>query len=59
VVDGETLPVLDCCFLATVEPDEIRINRAEASEVRWFDLRQPARLALRQWMPPCGMRREF
>jgi 8-oxo-dGTP diphosphatase len=27
-------------FLATVEPGEIRINR-EASDLRWFDLRQP------------------
>ncbi|HEX7746319.1 MAG TPA: NUDIX domain-containing protein [Micromonosporaceae bacterium] len=41
----ETLPVLDCFFLATVEKNEIRVNPAEASDLRWFDLQEPPPLA--------------
>jgi hypothetical protein len=39
--------VLDCFFLATVEPDQIRINAVQASDLRWFGLAQPPAAGLR------------
>ena len=42
---GETLPVLDCFWLATIAAGEIRIDPSEASEYAWLPLRDPPRLA--------------
>jgi len=42
---GETLPVLDCFFLAGIDRGEPTVNPAEASDLRWFSLREPPPLA--------------
>jgi 8-oxo-dGTP diphosphatase len=42
---GERLPVLDCFFFATLDPAAIRLNPAEATEMTWFDLAEPPKMA--------------
>jgi 8-oxo-dGTP diphosphatase len=43
---GETLPVLDCFYLATLgDGAEIRLDPSEASDCDWFDLHRPPSLA--------------
>lgn len=42
---GETLPVLDCFFLATIEHGDITLDPAESSDLRWFALRDAPPLA--------------
>ncbi|WP_326556256.1 NUDIX domain-containing protein [Micromonospora sp. NBC_01796] len=42
---GETLPVLDVFYLATIDADAIRLDPAESSEMTWFDLADPPTLA--------------
>ena len=42
---GETLPVLDVFFLATVRDGTIRLDPGESSEMRWFSLVDPPPLA--------------
>jgi ADP-ribose pyrophosphatase YjhB (NUDIX family) len=42
---GETLPVLDCFFLATLDGAEVRLDPAESSELDWFPLADPPPLA--------------
>lgn len=41
----EVLPVLDIFFLATLDDQEIALNRAEATEATWFPLVAPPPLA--------------
>ena len=42
---GETLPVLDCFWLATITAGEIRLDPSEASEYAWLPLDDPPQLA--------------
>ncbi|MGW4461456.1 NUDIX domain-containing protein [Micromonospora sp. NPDC004704] len=42
---GETLPVLDVFYLATIDAVAIRLDPAESSEMTWFDLADPPTLA--------------
>jgi 8-oxo-dGTP diphosphatase len=42
---GETLPVLDCFFLATLDGAQVTLDARESSEMAWFDLREPPCLA--------------
>lgn len=43
---GETLPVLDCFWVATVDPGQtIVLDPAESSECAWFPLADPPPLA--------------
>jgi ADP-ribose pyrophosphatase YjhB (NUDIX family) len=42
---GETLPVLDCFWLATIAGGEIDLDPAEATEYAWFPLVDAPRLA--------------
>jgi 8-oxo-dGTP diphosphatase len=42
---GETLPVLDCFFLATLDGAQVTLDARESSELAWFDLREPPCLA--------------
>ena len=42
---GETLPVLDHFWLATVVSGEIVVDPAEAAGHRWFSLADPPELA--------------
>ena len=42
---GETLPVLDSFFLATLGAGELTLDPAESSELDWFDLADPPELA--------------
>lgn len=42
---GETLPVLDCFWLATIVAGEITVDPAEASEYRWMSIMDPPPLA--------------
>ncbi|WP_329103359.1 NUDIX domain-containing protein [Micromonospora sp. NBC_01699] len=42
---GETLPVLDVFYFAAIDAGEIRLDPAEASEMAWFELADPPKLA--------------
>jgi 8-oxo-dGTP diphosphatase len=42
---NELLPVLDCFFFASLDPAEIRLHSAEATEMTWFDLADPPKMA--------------
>jgi ADP-ribose pyrophosphatase YjhB (NUDIX family) len=42
---GETLPVLDCFWLATVKSGEIILDPSEATELTWADLADPPAMA--------------
>jgi ADP-ribose pyrophosphatase YjhB (NUDIX family) len=42
---GETLPVLDCFWLATIVAGEITLDPAEASEYAWLPLADPPEMA--------------
>jgi 8-oxo-dGTP diphosphatase len=42
---GETLPVLDSYFLATLDDAEITLDPGESSELTWFELAKPPALA--------------
>ena len=42
---GETLPVLESFFLATIGAGEITLDPAESSGLTWFDLAKPPALA--------------
>ena len=44
-LQGETLPVLDAFWLATITAGEIALDPAEASEFTWVDLDSPPPLA--------------
>ncbi|GAA2579109.1 NUDIX domain-containing protein [Dactylosporangium fulvum] len=44
---GESLPVLDCFWLATIATGEITLDPAEASEYAWFRLDSPPEMAFR------------
>ncbi|GGM60456.1 NUDIX hydrolase [Dactylosporangium sucinum] len=41
----ESLPVLDCFWLATVAAGELRLDPSEASEHEWFPLADPPQMA--------------
>jgi ADP-ribose pyrophosphatase YjhB (NUDIX family) len=42
---GETLPVLDSFFLATISSGEIMLDPSESSDLKWFFLADPPPLA--------------
>ncbi|MEV0733293.1 NUDIX domain-containing protein [Polymorphospora sp. NPDC050346] len=42
---GETLPVLDCFYLASIRDGAVTLDPAESSELAWFDLYAPPELA--------------
>ncbi|MDG4827623.1 NUDIX domain-containing protein [Asanoa sp. WMMD1127] len=42
---NESLPVLDCFFFATLDPAAIRLEPTEATEMTWFDLADPPKMA--------------
>ncbi|MEV0718747.1 NUDIX hydrolase [Asanoa sp. NPDC050611] len=41
----ERLPVLDCFFFASLDVSAIRLDPAEATEMTWFDLADPPKMA--------------
>jgi ADP-ribose pyrophosphatase YjhB (NUDIX family) len=42
---NERLPVLDCFYFASLDPAAIRLDPAEATELTWFDLANPPKMA--------------
>ena len=42
---NEHLPVLDCFYFATLDPAAIRLDPAEATDMTWFDLAAPPKMA--------------
>jgi len=42
---AEQLPVLDCFYLATLDKAAIKLDPAESSDMTWFDLADPPKLA--------------
>ncbi|GIF53139.1 ADP-ribose pyrophosphatase YjhB (NUDIX family) [Asanoa ferruginea] len=42
---NELLPVLDCFYFASLDPAAIRLDPAEATELTWFDLAKPPKMA--------------
>ena len=42
---NEHLPVLDCFYFATLDPAAIRLDPAEATDMTWFDLADPPKMA--------------
>jgi len=42
---GELLPVLDCFWLAVLPAQPIRLDTEESSEMAWFSLVKPPRMA--------------
>lgn len=42
---GETLPVLDCFFLATLDSAQVTLDVNESSDMTWFALDKPPALA--------------
>ncbi|WP_239126577.1 NUDIX hydrolase [Asanoa siamensis] len=42
---GELLPVLDCFYFATLDVAAIRLDPAESSDMTWFDLAAPPKMA--------------
>lgn len=42
---GETLPVLDSFFFATLDQEEMTLDPGESSDLRWFSLHRPPPLA--------------
>jgi len=42
---GERLPVLDCFYFATLDPAAIRLDPSESSDMTWFDLTDPPKMA--------------